>query len=160
MRLREHIWWEHSKNADSKSKKKHSRSNFFAALLSPVLDGFERLLSLGTLHQQLSNLAVIESQRNWTRAGWVRSANATSAPCQPSIHGLTFYKPNALVWFIIQCPRSLFETKKLISTKFRPTFGQRYSKPMIGRNICIDLCLLWCLEIILVNGREQCHATD
>ena len=34
---------------------------FFAALLSPVLDGFERLLSHDTVHQ-LSSAAVIESQ--------------------------------------------------------------------------------------------------
>ena len=37
-------------------------ASFFAALLSPALDGFERLLSLSTVHQHLSRMGVIKSQ--------------------------------------------------------------------------------------------------
>ena len=64
-------------------------THFFAVLLSPVLDGFEWLLSLGTVYLFLSSAAVIESQWNqifpWkkfgntgnqTRAAGVRSLNA------------------------------------------------------------------------------------
>ena len=75
-------------------------SCFFEALLSPVLDRFEWLLSLGTVHQ-LSSAAVIESQhffreksrhffcgkmsgaKNRTRAAGVQSLNATAVLWRP-----------------------------------------------------------------------------
>ena len=62
---------------------------FFAVLLSPALDGFKWLLSLGTVHY-LSSAAVIEShnserkKKNRTRAAWARSVNPTSVLWRPA----------------------------------------------------------------------------
>ena len=64
------------------------RNCFFAAMLSPVLDGFEWLLSLSTVHQ-LSSAAVIESQHPEPRIEpgppGGRSLNTTAVLWQPPI---------------------------------------------------------------------------
>ena len=70
--------------------------DFFAVLLLPVLVGFERLLSLGTVPLFLSSAAVIESQWHqifpWkkfgntgiqTRAAGAQSLNATAVLWRP-----------------------------------------------------------------------------
>ena len=79
-----------------KRKTVAQHDDFFAVLLLPVLDGFEWLLSLGTVHQ-LSSAAVIESllicsekncsEKIWadnrTRATGGRSLNATTVLWRP-----------------------------------------------------------------------------
>ena len=82
-----------TQNADARTERLKIEFDFF---LSPVVNGFERLLSLGTVHH-ICSAAIIKSQRyrifldynklgnigNQTRVGWVWSENATTVLCRP-----------------------------------------------------------------------------